>query len=292
MPAASLVGRHVDQDDAVGRRPELFAGDYAPEPLRLLFAVSVGGRKPVIADVAVGFVLAAVEYDEEDGTAAERIVTFAGRRGEVVEPVPGELAASVVVAARHDERNARRGEQLRRRCEESFEKRLLRFDRIQQVAVQAYEVGLLARCVPDKQPEDGIAAVDVVHHPEFQLVPVRAGRCDGIGRVFEYVAAVALAQYDPFVAFVAEHGLLHDAVAVGFARFESADAHPVQFAQTPPSEVRVVVFGAFDGIEVRSVIGGRFDPRRRVRRCRPDYGESVLGHVLEVGTSGDACRRL
>ena len=81
VPAASLVGRHVDQDDAVGRRPELFAGDYAPEPLRLLFAVSVGGRKPVIADVAVGFVLAAVEYDEEDGTAAERIVTFAGRRG-------------------------------------------------------------------------------------------------------------------------------------------------------------------------------------------------------------------
>ena len=110
--------------------------------------------------------------------------------------------------------------------------------------------------------------------------------------MFEYVAAVALAQYDPFVAFVAEHGLLHDAVAVGFARFESADAHPVQFAQTPPSEVRVVVFGAFDGLEVLSVIGGRLDPRRRVRRCRPDYGESVLGHVLEVGTSGDACRRL
>ena len=108
----------------------------------------------------------------------------------------------------------------------------------------------------------------------------------------DVVHAVPVVEDDAPVALVQDDSPLHDAVAVGFARFESADAHPVQFAQTPPSEQRVVVFGAIDGIEVRSVIGGPFDPRRRVRRCRPDYGESVLGHVLEVGTSGDACRRL
>ena len=110
--------------------------------------------------------------------------------------------------------------------------------------------------------------------------------------MFEYVAAVAFAQNDPFVAFVAEHGLLHDAVTVGLARFESADANPVLSAQTPPPEVRVVIFGAFGCIEMRSVVGCRLDPRRRVRRCRPDYGESVLGHILEIGASGDACRGL
>ena len=71
---------HVQRSFAVG-----VAGHHLPQPFGLLRAVGVRGGQSVVADVAVGFVFAAVEHQEEYRTLPEGVVGFAGRGGEVVE---------------------------------------------------------------------------------------------------------------------------------------------------------------------------------------------------------------
>ena len=110
--------------------------------------------------------------------------------------------------------------------------------------------------------------------------------------MFEYVAAVPLAQYDALVALVAEHGLLHDSVAVGRAGAQSPDADAVQLPGAAFADVGVVVFRAFFGVEVRAVVGRHLDPCRGIDGCGPYDGETVFGDLLQIGPVGDAHRGL
>ena len=107
---------HVQRSFAVG-----VAGHHLPQPFGLLRAVGVRGGQSVVADVAVGFVFAAVEHQEEDRTLPEGGVGFAGRGGEVVEVAVRRRPAVFMVAARGEDRDAGRREQLRGRVEVSVE---------------------------------------------------------------------------------------------------------------------------------------------------------------------------
>ena len=88
-------------------------------------------------------------------------------------------------------------------------------------------------------------------------------------------------------AFVGQHGLLHEAVAVGASGFEPVDAHAVQPAGAASADVRVVVSGAFRGIEVRSVVGCDLHPCGCIERGGPYDGEPLVGRLLEPGAAGD-----
>ena len=188
-----------------------------------------------------------------------------------------------MVAAHGGQRNARGSENLRRRREAGIPERLRGLDLSGQVAVQADEIGLLLRSAADQQAEDRVARMDVVDDPEIDLLLRRIERCDGVGLVFEDVAAESLVEDDALVAFVEDDAPLHDAVTVGRAGFQSADAHAVHASDALASEVRIAEFRTFGGIEVRTVVRGQLHPSGGIRRRTPYDGEAFVGHVQQIG---------
>lgn len=193
---SSLPGIMCISTMRTGGRPEFVAVDDAFQPFRLLPAVFVPVAHAVIAGIVVGLVFTAVEDDEEGRAAAERVVGFAGRRGEIVEPVLCISAAVLVVAARHDEGDARGCEYLRCRPEAGVPERLLGFGLAGQVAVQADEVRLGFGGLLDQQLENGVAGVDVVDHPEIDLFLCRVEGSDGVGLAPVHFAAVPVVEDD------------------------------------------------------------------------------------------------
>ena len=291
VPAVLLARDHVHQYDAHGGRPEFVAVDDLFQPFGLLSAVCVPVAHAVIAEIVVGFVLTAVEHDEEGRAAAERVVGLAGRRGEIVEPMLRISAAVLVVAARHGERNARGREDVRCRREAGIPERLLGLGLAGQVAVQADEIRTGLGGVPDQQLENGVAGVDVVDHPEIDFFLRRVEGPDGVGLAPEHFAAVPVVEDDALVALVQDDSPLHDAVAVGRAGPESFDPHLVHASDAAKSEVRVVIPGPLGRVEVRSVHRGEFDPADGVVHRVPDDREAVFGDIQYIGSVGDAHRR-
>ena len=281
----------MHQHDAHGGRPEFVAVDDAFQPFRLLPAVFVPVAHAVIAGIVVGLVFTAVEHDEEGRAAAERVVGFAGRCGEIVEPVLCIGAAVLVVAARHGEGDARGREYLRCRPEAGVPERLLGLGLAGQVAVQADEVRLGFGGLLDQQLENGVAGVDVVDHPEIDLFLCRVEGSDGVGLAPVHFAAVPVVEDDAPVALVQDDSPLHDAVAVGRAGLESFDPHPVHASDATKSEMRVVIPGPFGRVEVRSVHRGEFDPADGVGLRVPDDREAVFGDIQYIGSVCDAYRR-
>ena len=130
--------------------------------------------------------------------------------------------------------------------------------------------------------------MDVVDDPEIDLLLRRIERRDGVGLVFEDVVAESLVEDDALVAFVEDDAPLHDAVTVGRAGLQTADAHAVHASDALAPEVRIVEFRAFRGIEMRTVVRGQLHPSGGVRRRAPDDGETLFRHILQVGAVFDA----
>ena len=130
--------------------------------------------------------------------------------------------------------------------------------------------------------------MDVVDDPEIDPLLRRIEGRYGVGFVFEDVVAETLVENDAFVAFVEDDAPLHDAVTVGRAGLQAADADAVHAPDALAPEVRVVEFGAFGGVEVRAVVRGQLHPSGGIRRRVPDDGEALLRHVLQVGAVFDA----
>jgi hypothetical protein len=125
--------------------------------------------------------------------------------------------------------------------------------------------------------------MDVVDDPEIDPFLRGVEGRYGEGFVFEDVAAVTVVEDDAFVAFVEDDAPLHDAVTVGRAGLQSADAYAVHASYALASEVRIVEFRTFGGVEVRPVVRGQFHPSGGVGRRTPYDGEALFRHVLQVG---------
>lgn len=154
--------------------------------------------------------------------------------------------------------------------------------------VQAEEVGLLLGGGADQSAEDRILRMDVVDDPEIDRSCAGSRVVTGVGLVFEDVVAETLVENDALVAFVEDDAPLHDAVTVGRAGLQAADADAVHAPDALAPEVRVVEFGAFGGVEVRAVVRGQLHPSGGICRRVPDDGEALLRHVLQVGAVFDA----
>ena len=125
--------------------------------------------------------------------------------------------------------------------------------------------------------------MDVVDDPEIDPFLRGVEGCYGEGFVFEDVASVTVVEDDAFVAFVEDDAPLHDAVAVGCAGLQPADAYAVHAPDALASEMRIMEFRTFGGVEVRPVVRGQFHPSGGVGRRTPYDGEALFRHVLQIG---------
>ena len=197
-----------------------------------------------------------------------------------------------MVAARGDDRNARRGEDAPDRSQITVVQRLFGLDAAHHVAVQTHEVRTGFRGVGDQAPQDRVARMDIVHDPEVDALLSGVERPDRIGFVTENVASVTVAEDHADVAFVADDALLHDPISVGGVRRKPVHADAVQVPDRAAPLEGLVIFRAFAGVEMAPVVGGYLHPGCRVGRRGPHDGETRGGYLLYIGGLCDADRSL
>ena len=128
-----------------------------------------------VLDIAVGFVLTAVEHQKCRRTLTEHIIGLARSCREQIHELDRCGTARLVVAAHHDYGRIR-SEELHRPSQIVLLQLLHRAHEARHVAVEGYEIDLTLCRVRRQRPQDRVAAVYVVHNGKAALVGRRVER--------------------------------------------------------------------------------------------------------------------
>ena len=146
-------------------RLELFAGDHLPEPFGLLVPILVVAVDAAVLQIAVRFVLAAVQCHEADRSVTEHIVDVFLPGRKIVLKVEGKVSPRLVVAAGVVHRFLR-CEEFDGLVHESAENSLLAAELGDHVAHEENHIRLVKIALAQKILEFPGVAVDVIDHCE------------------------------------------------------------------------------------------------------------------------------